>query len=101
MRFRLLNSKFLQILNSKFFLLFLSHKKKSATGELRLIGMPAVASTLLDPEGAVLVSEELWIARSFDGRSIPAGSTVKVVGSIDHLLLVQPRTPIRYANGVR
>jgi len=85
--FRILNSKF-QILNSKFPLVFLAHRKKSATGDLRLIGMPAVASTLLDPEGAVLVKGELWLARSADGRSLPANSALNIMGAAEHLLLV-------------
>jgi len=68
---------------------YVSRQKKSATGELQLTGMTAVSSTLLDPEGAVLVNGELWRARSVDGRSVRPEAFLRVVGSVGHLLLVE------------
>ena len=67
---------------------YLSHRKK-ASGELDLIGMPAVSHTPLNPEGAVLVRGELWQARSVDGIPLQPDVRLRVVGQVKHLLLVE------------
>lgn len=53
-----------------------------------LINSPGVVDKDLNPEGAVLVSGELWLARSIDGSHIPSKAQVIVVGTHDHFLLV-------------
>ena len=68
----------------------LSRHKKSATGELGLMGVAAIGETTLEPEGAVLVRGELWRARSRSGASVQRGGRVRVVGASGHLLEVEP-----------
>jgi len=68
----------------------MSRHKKSATGEIRLIGSRAQVDSSLTPEGTVLIQGELWRARSADGRDIASQTTVKVVGMSGYLLLVEP-----------
>jgi membrane-bound serine protease (ClpP class) len=70
-------------------LVALSRHKKSATGEIRLIGSSAQVDSPLGPEGTVLVQGELWRARSADGTNILPHTIVEVVGLSGHLLLVQ------------
>jgi membrane-bound serine protease (ClpP class) len=67
----------------------ISRHKKSATGEIRLIGSSAQVDSALAPEGTVLVHGELWRACSADGTNIAAQTTVRVVGLSGHLLLVE------------
>ncbi len=67
----------------------ISRHKKLATGEIRLIGASALVHSALSPEGAVLISGELWRARSMDGTSIAPHSRVHVVELDGHLLLVE------------
>ena len=66
-----------------------SRHKKSGTGQLRLIGSTGLVDTKLDPHGTVLIQGELWRACSNDGPGLAPGSKVKVVGTLDHLLLVR------------
>lgn len=66
-----------------------SHHKKSGTGNVRLVGSTGLVDTKLDPDGTVLIQGELWRACSNDGTGLAPGSKVKVVGTRDHLLLVQ------------
>jgi len=68
----------------------LSKHKKSAVGDIRLIGLTAVVETKLDPEGTVLLRGELWRASSYDGSIIAPKYKVLVVGARDHLLVVEP-----------
>jgi len=56
-----------------------------------LKGLSAVAHTVLNPEGAVLVDGELWRARSVDGSVFGPSANLRVVGSVDHLLLVEAK----------
>ena len=72
-------------------IVFLSRHKKTNSGRLQLKGRPAVAHTVLNPEGAVLVDGELWRARSADGSFFEANANLRVVGSADHLLLVEAK----------
>ena len=69
-----------------------SRHKKSATGQLDLIGAVASVETELEPEGSVLVRGELWRARLRTGRAHDGGrgSRVRIVGASGHLLLVEP-----------
>ncbi len=68
----------------------ISRHKKSATGELRLIGATALVDSDLNPDGTVLVRGELWRARCSEGTSIAVNSLVRVVALEDHLLIVKP-----------
>jgi len=70
---------------------FLSRHKKTNSGRLQLKGLSAVAHTVLNPEGAVLVDGELWRARSVDGSVFGPSANLRVVGSVDHLLLVEAK----------
>jgi membrane-bound serine protease (ClpP class) len=67
----------------------LSRHKKSATGEIQLIGARAQVDSELAPEGTVLVDGELWRARSADGTNIAPRTIVQVVGLSEHRLLVR------------
>jgi len=53
-----------------------AHRNKVQTGGEALLGTTAIAQTLLDPDGHVLVRGELWQAHA-DSR-IPAGETVRI-----------------------
>jgi membrane-bound serine protease (ClpP class) len=68
----------------------ISRHKKSATGEVRLIGATALVDSDLNPDGTVLVRGELWRARCSEGTSIAVNSLVRVVALEDHLLIVKP-----------
>ena len=68
----------------------LSRHKKSATGELELIGALALVETNLEPEGSVLVRGETWRARELSGAMVKRGRDVRVVGARGHLLEVEP-----------
>jgi membrane-bound serine protease (ClpP class) len=63
--------------------------KKSATGDLKLIGELATVDTKLDPEGTVIVHGELWRARSNDGSVVTPSTQVRVVGFENCLALVE------------
>ena len=69
----------------------ISRHKKSASGEVRLIGATALVDSDLHPDGTVLVRGELWRARSSEGTSIAVNSLVRVVAVEDHLLIVETR----------
>ncbi len=67
-----------------------SQHRRALTGIARLIGMPGVAVTTLDPTGVVRVNEEEWSARALDPPVAP-GEPVTVTG-VDRLTLtVQKR----------
>ncbi len=69
----------------------LSHRKKSRLSSLHFPGASGVANSPLCPEGTVLIGGELWRARSTDYSSIELASHIKVVGSQEHLLIVEKR----------
>jgi membrane-bound serine protease (ClpP class) len=71
-------------------LVALSRHKKSATGELDLMGAAALVETTLEPEGSVLVRGESWRARARSGATIRSGRNVRVVGACGYLLEVEP-----------
>ena len=58
-------------------LVYLSHRRKSVSGEQGMIGEEGTAKTDIHNEGKVLVHGEYWNASS--DRPIPAGSRVRVV----------------------
>ncbi len=66
-----------------------SRHKKSAMGELHLLGQWGRADSPLTPEGAVLVNGELWRARLRGGGEAVRGARVRVVGAAGHLLEVE------------
>lgn len=67
-----------------------SRHKKSASGEVVLIGRRGTVEAELAPEGAVIVDGEMWRARSQDGATIEVGTIVRVRGAQAHLLVVEP-----------
>ncbi len=67
----------------------LSRHKKAGSTDIRLLGEIARVDTKLDPVGTVLVSGELWRARSNDGATISSRVRVRVVGFQDHIVLVK------------
>jgi membrane-bound serine protease (ClpP class) len=58
-------------------LVYLSHRRKSITGEQGMIGEEGTAKTDVHNDGKVLVHGEYWNASS--NRPIPAGTRVRVV----------------------
>jgi membrane-bound ClpP family serine protease len=67
----------------------LSVRKRLANRDLRLIGQSCRVETTLTPEGTVIISGELWPARSMEGV-ITAQRLVRVVGVNNLALLVEP-----------
>lgn len=72
-----------------FLIAALSRHKKAGSTDIKLIGEIARVDTKLDPVGTVLVSGELWRARSDDGATISSRVRVRVVGFQDHIVLVK------------
>jgi membrane-bound serine protease (ClpP class) len=64
--------------------------KKSGTGAIKLIGELGYVDTELAPVGTVIVSGELWRARSKDGNPLEAKSRIRVVAFADQLAVVEP-----------
>jgi membrane protein implicated in regulation of membrane protease activity len=71
------------------FVAAVSRHKKSGTEEIKVLGRVGTCETMLDPEGAVIVSGELWQALSGDDQPIPARTRIRVIGFKDHLALVE------------
>src|SRR5438477_10420447 len=69
-------------------LVYLSHRRKSVTGEEGMIGEEGTAKTDIHNEGKVLVHGEYWNASS--DRPIPAGSRVRVVRVQNLKIEVEP-----------
>jgi membrane-bound ClpP family serine protease len=67
----------------------LSRHKKAASKDVSVLGQIARVDTTLDPEGTVLLSGELWRARSSNGAAISSRARVRVVGFEDHFVLVK------------
>lgn len=63
--------------------------KKAAAGKKQPPGQLGHVHTTLSPEGTVLIDGELWGARAVDERAITPSTLVRIVGSEDHLLLVE------------
>ncbi len=64
-------------------------RRRPTTGEEGMVGEIAEVRAPLEPEGMVFVQGELWMARSQDGKSIPAGERVVVVGREGFRLIVR------------
>jgi membrane-bound serine protease (ClpP class) len=58
-------------------LVYLSHQRKSVTGEEGMVGLEAVATTDIHEDGKVMVRGEYWNASS--EKLIPKGSKVRVL----------------------
>lgn len=71
------------------FLASLSRHKKSATGNLKIIGAIGVVESAFDPEGSVIIDGELWRARVKNGDDLLVRDRVRVVGTQGHLILVE------------
>ena len=54
-----------------------------------LIGMVGEARTKVQEEGSVFISGELWSAKSEDGKSIPAGSQIRILRREGFVLVVE------------
>jgi membrane-bound ClpP family serine protease len=67
----------------------LSRHKKAASKDVRVLGQIARVDATLDPEGTVLLSGELWRAKSSNGATISSRARVRVVGFQDHFVLVR------------
>ncbi len=67
----------------------LSRHKKAARRTLKLLGEVAQVDSRLEPEGTVLLSGELWRAKSKNGDLISSHARVRIVGFQEHLLLVE------------
>ena len=68
-----------------------SRHRKKALGSLHLIGRTARVEADLEPEGAVIVSGELWRARLSSGTEpLRRGRLARVVSARGHLLEVEP-----------
>jgi membrane-bound ClpP family serine protease len=70
-------------------LVALSRHRKSGSGKINLLGAIGATTTKLDPEGAIIVSGELWPALSNDGQTISDQERVRVIGFREHLALVE------------
>lgn len=66
-----------------------SRHKKAGSRDVRLLGETARVDTTLDPDGTVILSGELWRARSNNGATISSRVCVLVVGFQDHIVLVK------------
>ena len=67
-----------------------SRHKKSASGDVVLVGRLGTVEAKLAPEGAVIVDGEMWRAQSRDGETIEVGTRVRVCGAQAHLIIVEP-----------
>ena len=67
-----------------------SRHKKAATDEIKLVGAIGLVETTLEPEGSVMISGELWRARSRANGKVERGQRVRVIGASGHLVEVEP-----------
>ncbi|HEV8369579.1 MAG TPA: NfeD family protein [Pyrinomonadaceae bacterium] len=67
---------------------YFSRRHKRHPSANPLISSSAIVDRPLSPNGSVLINGELWLACSANGKSIPTGSRVTIVGINQHLLLV-------------
>lgn len=72
------------------YLAALSRHRKSALGQLNLVGAKGSVEKSIAPEGSVLIGGESWPARSSTGAKIERGRPVRVVGARGHTLEVEP-----------
>ncbi|ABB15978.1 NfeD family protein [Carboxydothermus hydrogenoformans] len=64
-----------------------AQKSKSLTGMEGMIGLTGKVTADLQPEGFVMVRGEIWKAKAVEGKTIPRGTPVKVIG-VNGLTLV-------------
>ncbi len=64
--------------------------KKAGMGAVKLIGEIGYVDTALAPVGTVIVSGEMWRARSRDGAAVRERARVRVVAFADQLAVVEP-----------
>ncbi len=69
-------------------LVYLSHRRKSVSGEEGMIGEVGVAKTEIHNDGKVLVHGEYWSASA--AKPIPAGSRVRVLNAHGLRIEVEP-----------
>lgn len=69
---------------------FTSRRHKRFPNLDDIISCTGTVDTSLTPEGSVIIHGELWLARSANGNHIQARAPIKVVGAVDHFLLVTP-----------
>ncbi len=67
----------------------LSRHRKVGAAEIKLLGRIGISETKLEPEGAVIVSGELWPALSSNGEHISARTHIRIVGFKEQLALVE------------
>jgi membrane-bound serine protease (ClpP class) len=70
-----------------------ARRMKSRLGISALVGRRASAMEALTPEGHVLVEGEIW--RAVANQPVAAGAPLRVVGSDQYLLHVEPASPPR------
>jgi membrane-bound serine protease (ClpP class) len=68
-----------------------ARRNKSRLGVDALLGRPARAMEVLNPEGHVVVEGEIWLAVA--SSTVPAGARLRVVGHEQYLLHVAPDEP--------
>jgi membrane-bound serine protease (ClpP class) len=68
-----------------------ARRNKSRLGVDALLGRPARAMEVLNPEGHVVVEGEIWLAVA--SSPVPAGARLRVVGHEQYLLHVAPDEP--------
>lgn len=66
-----------------------SRHKKSATGDIELVGRRGRVEAALTPEGAVIIDGEMWRAVTRDESHVAQNRVVKVCGARAHLLVVE------------
>ena len=66
----------------------LAQRKRATTGREALVGKRAIVRAALNPDGMVLLTGELWKARTEEGP-IPEGATVEVIGMDGFTVLVR------------
>jgi len=66
----------------------LAQRKRATTGREALVGKRAIVRAALNPDGMVLLTGELWKARTEEGP-IPEGAAVEVIGMDGFTVLVR------------
>jgi membrane-bound serine protease (ClpP class) len=64
-----------------------ARRTRPKTGLEELVGEVGIVRETLAPEGLVFVHGELWHARATNGESIPSGTSVRVEGLSEGLVL--------------
>jgi membrane-bound ClpP family serine protease len=67
---------------------FQLHRAKATKITLDLIGKVAIVQTELNPQGAIIINGDLWLAMTNEDETISVGKKVKVVNLKGHMLQV-------------